>query len=167
MIYSWVLHEFSSGWRQDNNVSYSMLSYIICPKITAFTVLCFCCLHPSISTIIAPNRVKVFWAQVLDVTVHSVMTCLNSPCSRSLAEHQMCFSANWMPLLFSRTTGDHCSFRKTPCTHSLQELHDDQCPKRQFGRELHDNHDRNTLFREKEYRRMLVLSGHLSLNFCC
>lgn len=77
------------------------------------------------------------------------------------------FSAKLTLPFLSFPTGYHCSLRKAPLAHSISKLHDDQRPERQPGRELHDDHDSHTLFREKEYRRTLVLlSGDLSLSFC-
>lgn len=106
----------------------------------------------------------LFWAQVLSVTLHLLII---SFCIFIAAAAQL-FVRCAFSLFFCLTTGYHRPFRKTPFAHSLQELHDDQCPKGQFGRELHDDHDCNTLFGEKKYRCMLVLvSGDLSLSFGC
>lgn len=118
-------------------------------------------LHP-IFTITALNIVKIFILSLNCAFDYSLQyfycSCL------SVVGHT--FSAKLITLFFCLTSGYHCPFRKTPFPHSIQELHDDQYPKRQSGRELHDNHDCNTLSREKEYWRMLVLlSGALSLSF--
>uniref|UniRef100_A0A8D1BLM4 Kinesin motor domain-containing protein n=2 Tax=Sus scrofa TaxID=9823 RepID=A0A8D1BLM4_PIG len=53
-------------------------------------------------------------------------------------------------------TGYHRPRREAPGAHSVQELHDDERPERQPGRELHDHHDRHTLRREEEYRRVYI-----------
>lgn len=59
--------------------------------------------------------------------------------------------AELMTWFFCVAPGDHRAFGKTPLAHPLQELHDDQCPERQLGGELHDDHDRHTVPGEKEH----------------
>lgn len=115
----------------------------------------------SIFTVTVLNILRyLFWAQVLGVTAFCILVAVAAQFVRCA------FSAKLTLFFFPSTTGHHCPLRKAPLTHSISELHDDQCPERQPGRELHDDHDCHPLFREKEYRRMLLLlSGDLSLSF--
>ena len=115
----------------------------------------------SIFTVNVLNILRyLFWAQVLGVTAFCILIAVAAQFVRCA------FSAKLTLFFFPSTTGHHCPLRKAPLTHSVSELHDDQCPERQPGRELHDDHDCHALFREKEYWCMLLLlSGDLSLSF--
>lgn len=113
----------------------------------------------SIFTTDALNVVKIF---LLSLCPGHLPVGFHRSCCSVVHTH----SARLITLFVCPATGHHCAFRKAPFAHPLQELHDDQRPERQFGRELHDDHDRHTLSGEKEHRRMLVLlSGALSLSY--
>lgn len=89
-------------------------------------------------------------AQVPHVTLQLLPLSLHGPSPWKLRRwgHLLCPR---MPLTLLFVTGHHRPFGEEPLAHSLQELHDDQRPQGQLGRELHDHHDRNTVLREEEH----------------
>lgn len=131
-------------------------SYIICPAIPGFVLdrscsVCFISSSPWLYWLL----LRLSWAQFGG---HCILYQFFVSCT---------FSAKLTLLFLSFPTGYHRPLRKAPLTHSISKLHDDQRPERQPGRELHDDHDRHAVFREKEYRCTLVLlSRDLSLSVC-
>lgn len=155
------LYKFLSDWKQNKNVSNSAQVISSIQKWQGSSWYVF--------TIFASFHLHCYCTEYFKIFILSPSFgghCILYPCCCRSSVCPVCIFCKLMLFFFPSTTGHHCPLRKAPLTHSISELHDDQCPERQPGRELHDDHDCHPLFREKEYRRMLLLlSGDLSLSF--
>lgn len=160
MIYPWVFNINFPVTEKDNNNIYNSVQAI--SSVQQFQASSWTGLAPFASLPLHHDRTDCcsdYPEPSLGWGGHCILCQLFVSCA---------FSAKLTLPFLSFPTGYHRPLRKAPLAHSVSELHDDQRPERQPGRELHDDHDRHAVFREKEYRRtLLLLSRYLSSECLC